>query len=273
MHRYYRQQSRQRITGGRFDYFGVSSVKLAIVGDDDICRLKVSNGSRRQIVSTSAAKFCDLAVSGPGGLHPSFAEAVSTCYAIYGAWLSTSAEYNGNLVLFAVPTGTVINAALIALLAPTVGYDYWTLPIGMIVNDGVGDQYVFEQSGHFFKFHDGEYGEAALVTGTEAVGAALVDLSDLVPFEAVRFRLYVIANSTGAAAIDCNLFTNNGAVLLELYETPPIQNAAGYSQYHRALIDVDVINDTDDLLYYLWSGAVTGGLSLMVQGVYLYDSE
>ena len=223
-----------RLHGGRFVHTDASTVTLEVIGLDQWMYFSVSDG---QDLTQIVRMFSDL-----------------SC----------------NLVLFAGPSGTVVDGALVAALTGGGAYSWWSDPIGMMVNDGAGNIISFEQTGNFFKFHAHADGEAVLVFGTVIVGPALVDLSAFVPTESIQFRLSVFADNIGAVACYCDILTTNGVDMHVAYSSPWSINAVGYSQYSRALIDVDIINPADDLLYYLWSGAVVSGLSLFIQGVKLY---
>ena len=271
MHRYYRHQDRRhRYTGGRFEWLSNHSVSLKPF-ETPVC-IPVSNGLRRQIVAFATTHYMDLAVSGPGGLHDDYAEQASMCYPIYAAWDAQSDEYNGDLVLFAVPTGTTINAALVAALGDGQ-YDYWSRCLGFVANNAGSNIIPFVSTGKWFKYHDTDNGEVALNNGVET-DVTKVDLTGLVPFEAVLTRLFFRASNTGAANTSVAKVTTKHADLgtVQIWESDPVQAAANMTQWCEDVFDVDVINDTDDLLYYVWSGgAPTGGLDINVIAVQLWD--
>ena len=146
-----------RLTDGIFDRISNSTIRL-VVTDSPFVRIYVHNATDFWTIASSANLDCNLAVEGIGGLHDDhFPEAADTCYVIYAAWDSTTTVDDGDLGLFAVPSGTVVNAALLAALtdggAPAA-YDCWSLPIGMAANDALNIRAFFYTHPGRFTFGD-----------------------------------------------------------------------------------------------------------------------
>jgi len=262
-----------RLSGGIFEYIDTHTIQLTVT-DSPFARIYVFNATTHWTVASSANLTCDLEVEGAGGLHDDhFPEVVDTCYVVYAAWESDTAVDDGVVKLFAVPSGTTVDAALVAALtdggAPA-GYDTWSLPIGMMVNDGSGDIYPFWCiiPGEFVPHSD--LGIQAIANATTAALTA-VDCSAFLPDECVTCRIYTRSVQTAAVSVSCELSIYDGTTNIKIWITPTLNgNLLSYARQIREILDIEIVNTADITIYYEWSAAPTGGLDLHIQSIKLY---
>jgi hypothetical protein len=282
---YYRHQSLRsgiRVVNGTFHYITTSKVALTatwplVVPGVESVKIGVVNGdpadldARRQTISTTRGLVCDLSVSGPDGLHPDHLEQNSTVYAIYAAWRSSTAEHDGDVCLFAVPSGTTVNAAKVADLYPANPFDYWSECLGFVVNSGAGNIHPFYNLGSMFWFHASHYGIPILVNGT-AIFSSSVPIHAVVPKESAGLVLSLIAENTGASERSVSVNCNRPSATYLIYRNYLSSVVLGNAVKVCCTITVPVPagHSLVDLLKYSWSGAPVGGLNLSILGVMLY---
>ena len=269
-----------RILGGRFVYTDASTITLAVVGLDQWMYLSVSDGQDlTQIVRMFSDLICDLSVSGAGGLHNDYAEAIDTPYVIYAAWDPSTvpdedhASHPADLVLFAVPSGTVVDAALVAALTGGGAYSWWSEPIGLMVNDGAGDVYPFIQlTTRWFRFNDPGFVNL-LAAGTANI-LTVIDCSAAIPYLlGIELQIGTYAHNAAAVQTRCSMSEFDGVAhhlfggsTYNVQSGPGGLTANGYKQ-SRAFLR----GDPSTAFSYQWIPAVpTYGLQLQLYGVKLY---
>ena len=272
-----------RFVGGHFEYHDAHQVDFILDGEDGKIHVIVGDeDGNQQKIMFSESKEVDLAVAGPYGLHNSYAEAASTCYVIYAAWNSyTNPEESLDYLvtddtafegcIFAVPSGTVVNAAVIAAL--TGNFDAYSKPLGFFTNDDQSDILGFYSVDRkTIRYHATDFGIVALNNGVEEAETA-ISLVGIVPEEACRIRLYVAADQTDDDPVSNVLISIfDGTTVYDVLQSGTLgAGAIGEVTWLRDIFDIDVINAVATLLYYIWSDTPTGGLDVYVQAVQLFE--
>ena len=273
-----------RFVGGHFEYHDAHQVDFILDGEDGKIHVIVGDeDGNQQKIMFSESKEVDLAVAGPYGLHNSYTEEASTVYVIYAAWNSyTNPEESLDYLvtddtafegcIFAVPSGTVVNAAVIATL--TGNFDAYSKPLGFFANSAGSNILNFlSVDRKTERYHAVDFGQVVLSAGV-AVAAAKIDLSDFVPCEACRVRLYIHATQTGVDPVPNVLISlDDGTTIYDVAQSGTMGGAAiGQVTWWSLIFDIDVIQaDLTDMLEYIWSGAPTGGLNVYVQAVQLFE--
>lgn len=217
-------------------------------------------------VAQSASLTGNLAASGAGGLDTGV-KAATKCY----VWrLITSAD-RSTRALLATLTG---NSPVIPL-----GYTLRSDIIAVTVTDGAGNQYECCHSrgqAQCFEFDVTTAGGIPILAGGVATVKTAIGvlraLSTIYPAERRegQIAIYYEAVNTGVSARDAAVWNNDGGGYslrfkqIGLADTPGERRQTAGS--FLALVDGATV---DTSLYYDWSGAPTGGLSLWVDKVYL----
>jgi len=281
-HRYYRHQTCRdvdRVTGAYPYRQAASSIRLVKSAVDDCIRLPMTNGYRRQIVSTDAAYLSvALGTSGPGGEHPSypFNLMAGGMYAIYAAWRSSTAEHNGTLCLFGVPTGTQITPVVIAALDPVgARWDYWSLhPVAFWCNQNGSGAYDFMWSDGRYEHHTGGATYFTLGLNLAAVIETGIDLRNYVPQEADAVLLYVDAVNNQDTVRTVKLLRNDGSTSVAFWKATCSDGAPNrYKISQQDLIRCGLVGnpcDRQTVLRYIWDGAPNGGLNVYAAGFVAY---
>jgi hypothetical protein len=239
---------------------------------DDSIRIGVGNGYRQQIVSISSGRQCALTVIGPGGMHPSYAVVHNTCWIIYAAWKSTTAEHDGDVCLFAVPTGTILTSSVLQSLDPDSVWDYWSQPIAFfVVWSNMGQYYLWpfvEQRG-VTVFSDA-YGLQVLNDGLAVVDTA-IDIRSKVPQEAMEIALWVAAINNQDDASTLTVSVNDGAVTYAIYTSLNSDgNPTFGTKYVFSVIPCGLVGPLQTMLRYVWSVLPTSGVDIEIHRVKLY---
>lgn len=264
-----------RLKGGTWVYTDASTVTLEVDGPELWMFIEVSDGENlSQVVRLFEDLECDLSVSGAGGLHNDFAEAIDTPYVIYAAWdPSTRPDADdpdnpADVCLFAVPSGTVVNAALVAALTGGGYYSWWSEPIGLMINDGAGDiLHAYYASGLFW--FDENYSDLKVLLNGKATASTPIDISAFVPNEAICFLSLVLFEQSVANPRIYYYYTYNGTIENQkLFGA--VQSAAGYETKNYYFNEFPVLNDPADLIRYKWNAAPADGTDYYIFGVRLF---
>lgn len=260
-----------RLLGGLFVYTDASTVTLEVVGIDQWMYFSVSDGQDLiQIVRMFSDLTCNLAVSGAGGLHNAYAEAIDTPYVIYAAWdPSTEPDEDAvtnpaDLVLFAVPSGTVVNAALVAALTGGGTYSWWSCPLGVMINDGASDILTFVMSADGWMSIPPTQVETAGV----AIAWTAVDCSDVVPdLPGIGVQFRIMAESTGVADRNVAIGLFDGTNENTILTLDSLANIAGSVKRKTALLEVWMIDTPTTFFVFDWDVAPSYGLDVYVTAI------
>lgn len=281
-HRYYRHQDCRnvdRFTGVYVYRPDPQKIRMVNASPDDAIRIGVENGYRRQIVSSSLDYLeCDLNTQGPGGIHPSYAFnlAAHGVYTIYSAWRSNTAEHDGVVCLFGVPTGTTITPAIIAALDPIGSrWDYWsTKPVAVWVNKAGFGARDFIYSDGLYQLMDITTAGVYVLNAGAAVVKTSINIDYVVPVEARSVVLWITAANVQDTVRTVTMYRNDGTSVP--FWTASLSDG-NPNRYHKATGDnfpcgmVGSPPNLATMLQYLWDGApAAGGMYVAVSGFYLF---
>lgn len=260
-----------RLLEGYFEYVDTHTIRLHISAIDGYVKILVEDGDRRQYVDTEDVLECDLAVSGAGGLHNAYAEQVSTCYVVYAAWNSTTAERNGDLCLFAVPSGTVVNYALVSALTGGMGiYDMWSLPIAFVVNSAAGNIQPFVCVGPKLFWFTPMF--QVMAQNANTPNYAAVNLSGSIPWvygAIARFSYYSDNQNVPDNWSEFGFY--DGTTVFNCWgERVCVVAATFVKKLGTGQFDVPIIHDPATLLQFRWTAAPSWGTEASLVRVCLW---
>lgn len=217
----------------------------------------------------------DTSVTGAGGIHDDHSLANSTLYDVrfcVGRPSGVAAgAVDGGLSLFFLPTGTTVNAAKIASLGNGTWVG-WSRVAAICKTDGSGNLITLSTCGHMrFKLERIRDWWRPLNAGT-ATSATAINLTNHVPSACCAKAIFTaIAVNTGATARQVQMRRGTGASGNFWFTESNIAAGAGNSQQstRSAELNVRFATTLTNILAYLWSGSVTGGLTLYVDEIWL----
>lgn len=257
--------------GGQYEYVGPTTTRLFLTAADGYLRILVRDEHpRRQYCMSATTLTNDLAVAGPGGLHNNFAIAPGD-YAIRGAWDSLTARRNGTRCLFAVPDGTVINAALMAQLG-LGNYDMWSSVIAVIEVDAGGAIVPFPPildtagAGGTWTWLDPI---VQVLTNGVAIATTAIDLTGNVPGGASLVALRITTEHNGVLEAQASLYAYDGATDFLHLTLPAHGSGAGLHRLQGANITMPMLGTLANSVRYVWSIAPTVGANVWVLGYFV----
>ena len=261
--------SSRRYNGGRFHWVSNSALRFVIETVSGRADMPVSDGADDQIVYISADLDCDLAISGIGGLHNAFAEAADTPYVIYAAWDPSTEPRDwetydpADIGLFAVPSGTVVDGALVAALTGGGNYSWWSSPVAACINNTALNIVPWAMCGDGSPYFSIDLGVLIASGLTSIVADTAVDCSAFIPdIPGLRMLFYTIGVNNGAPPLILTISLNDGATIFERLSLSNIGNGAGQDHSKECCWCCPMVGDPTDFFRYHWSGAPTVGMTV-----------